>query len=71
VSETNVQTVSSWPQYGMTQERWELVDGSGSSSPAIPLTAEEIDAGWHFCCEWDGLLANYNFEGFCTCKESE
>jgi hypothetical protein len=35
------------------------------------LTAEEIDAGWHFCCEWDGLLANYNFEGFCTCKESE
>ena len=22
----------------------------------LPLTAEEIAAGWHFCAEWDGLL---------------
>lgn len=20
------------------------------------LTAEEVDAGWVFCCEWDGML---------------
>ena len=21
-----------------------------------PLTPEEINQGWHFCCEYDGLL---------------
>jgi len=36
------------------------------------LTQKEIDDGWRFCCEWDGLLVNKNDkegEGqFCTCK---
>ena len=36
-----------------------------------PLTEEEIEAGWIFCCEWDGLLINRNDEEgeiqSCTC----
>ena len=36
------------------------------------LTQKEIDEGWRFCCEWDGMLVNKNDkegEGqFCTCE---
>lgn len=33
------------------------------------LTQEEIDAGWHFCYEWDGLLVGPNMGEmeYCTC----
>lgn len=27
-----------------------------SKSNSLPLTQEEIKAGWHFCYEYDGML---------------
>ena len=27
------------------------------------LTKEEIDKGWRFCCDWDGMLININDKG--------
>lgn len=37
------------------------------------LTVEEINKGWHFCCEWDGLLIGPDDEEItvCSCFESE
>ena len=35
----------------MDEFRYSLIDLSGEG-----LTEEEIEAGWHFCPEWDGLL---------------
>ena len=26
------------------------------SSPFGKLTKQEVKDGWHFCCEWDGML---------------
>lgn len=35
------------------------------------LTKEEVVEGWHFCCEWDGLLIGPGMEQEidcgCTC----
>ena len=33
------------------------------------LTKEEIEAGWHYCHEWDGLLVGPGMEEMecCTC----
>jgi hypothetical protein len=33
------------------------------------LTKEEIEDGWHFCCEWDALLIHPSWEEskVCTC----
>ena len=34
------------------------------------LTVEEMDAGWHFCHDFDGLLVGPGMEGeqqCCTC----
>lgn len=28
----------------------------GNDKDGPHLTQEEIKKGWHFCCEWDGLL---------------
>lgn len=35
----------------MTESRYKEVDSTGRG-----LTQEEIDSGWHFCFDWDGLL---------------
>jgi hypothetical protein len=34
------------------------------------LTKEEIEDGWHFCCDWDGMLIHPELpEGdCCNCK---
>jgi hypothetical protein len=36
-----------------------------------PLTQEEINEGWHFCVEWDGLLIGPGMDemDFCKCLE--
>jgi hypothetical protein len=37
------------------------------------LTEEEINAGWHFCPEWDGLLIGpgmAEYESFCSCHKN-
>lgn len=35
-----------------TRYRFLMGDDEGSQS----LTSEEIRSGWHYCCEFDGLL---------------
>ncbi len=52
---------------GMTNERWRAL----MSDDSLELTADEIAAGWHFCCEMDGLLANSKEpDGDCFCSLS-
>lgn len=36
------------------------------------LTKEEIDSGWHFCWEFDGLLIGPGMDEmkFCTCLKA-
>jgi len=36
----------------MTDERWNLLMENDSEK----LAPDEISQGWHFCCDWDGLL---------------
>lgn len=50
----------------MTEERyWELEYKGGV------LTKEELDEGWHFCLDWDGLLISPQEikMGLCSCNE--
>lgn len=38
------------------------------------LTPEEVSQGWHFCCDWDGLLIGPGMSEleYCDCcKEQE
>jgi len=32
------------------------------------LTGKEIDEGWHWCCEWDGLLVGPGMEELEVCR---
>ncbi len=42
------------------------------ASDDLKLSQEEIAAGWHFCSEMDGLLANSNeADGDCFCTLNE
>lgn len=54
----------------MTDERWkELMD-----SDSLALTKEEVEEGWHFCLEFDGLLVKGDpNEKYCgqACIDSE
>lgn len=37
------------------------------------LSTEEIESGWHFCSEWDGLLIGPEMREFdyCSCNLPE
>lgn len=50
----------------MPYVRWRVLQDCDS----IELTPEEIEAGWHFCPEWDGLLVGPGLEELdsCLCK---
>jgi len=38
----------------------------------LKLTKKEINEGWHFCLEFDGLLRNNNEEDFkCECLKTQ
>ena len=39
----------------------------------LKLTEEEIKEGWHFCCEWDGLLIHPNDPEYecCSCLDKK
>lgn len=53
----------------MTDERYRQL----MESDTIPLSQEEVDAHWHFCPEWDGLLISpsmMEFE-FCLCFDGD
>lgn len=52
--------------YGMTDDRYARLMADDSE----PLQQGEVDAGWHFCPEWDGLLVGpgmWEFEHCCPC----
>jgi hypothetical protein len=36
---------------------------------SLPITKQEMDQGWHFCYEWDGLLVGPGMseQDFCSC----
>jgi hypothetical protein len=52
----------------MSKERWTNLE----EDQELKLTEAEINDGWHFCPDWDGLLVNRNDkegEGIaCTCE---
>lgn len=54
----------------MSDERWiELMNDPTAKSK---LTKEEMDEGWHFCFDWDGLLVGPDMSELeaCTCKKT-
>jgi len=38
--------------------------------PTTELTAAEVEAGWHFCLDWDGMLIHEDDDEFkcCSCN---
>lgn len=53
----------------MTNERWYELE----SSPEPLLTKEEIDGGWHWCPDWDGMLVGPGMGELdhCLCSETD
>lgn len=53
----------------MSNERWEHLMADDEAK----LTPAEIDQGWHFCYDWDGLLVGPGMGEieFCRCKDEE
>lgn len=51
---------------GMTLERYDDIERG-----YLSLTQKEIDAGWHFCYAWDGLLIHESWgeAKFCDCRK--
>lgn len=51
----------------MTDERWLQLVISNTEQ----LTQEELDEGWHFCCDWDGLLVGPGMgeRRACSCRQ--
>lgn len=47
--------------YGMTPERYTEVQSGASDT----LSEEEVDKGWRFCDDCDGLLMNLNDDMLC------
>lgn len=49
----------------MNDQRWKSVQENDN----IKLTADEILQGWHFCCEFDGLLVGPGMGelAYCSC----
>ena len=47
----------------MTPERYNEIESDINSK----LTEEEIAQGWHFCLEFDGMLALLGHEECCVC----
>ncbi len=61
--------MDSTEQYGMSDERYQALMLDMESK----LTEEEINLGWHWCFEFDGLLVNANDPDMkkcgCTCLD--
>jgi hypothetical protein len=52
----------------VTPERFKELEQDCS----LKLTNEEINEGWHFCFDWDGMLIHKSYPEFevCTCFSS-
>jgi len=58
----------------MTRGRWMQLMQPFAENDGINLTQEEIEAGYHRCEEWDGLLIHVDDDEFlccCTCSWME
>jgi hypothetical protein len=51
----------------MTKERWLELMQPFAENDGINLTQEEIEAGYHWCEEWDGLLIHVDDDEFDCC----
>ncbi len=53
----------------MTPARYKELDRDMNAC----CTAEEVAAGWHWCCEWDGLLVGPTMPEWdcCLCYSPE
>jgi hypothetical protein len=55
-------------KHKMTQERWNYLMQPFDGDESVMLTAQELDDGWHWCDEWDGLLIHSDDREFEHCK---
>lgn len=53
----------------MTNERYNELQNDPTGD--IGLTSEEVDEGWHFCWEYDGLLCKVGEQPGCECDKDE
>ena len=55
---------------GMTKKRYNFLSQGGEDNE---LTKEEIEAGWHFCSEWNYMLIHKTWVQFkfCECSKKE
>lgn len=53
----------------MTDERYVAL----MKDDSLKLTEDELREGWHFCCEFDGLLVGPGMgeQAFCDCLKCE
>ena len=53
----------------MKHERWQML----MSFSSTPLTEKELEQGWHFCPDWDGLLIGPGMSELecCRCRRKE
>lgn len=54
-----------YPDMGAT--RWERLERGVDSG----LTKEDIKSGWHFCCDWDGMLIHETWTESICCRCNE
>ena len=47
----------------MDDERYKYLEVTGA-----PITDKEIQEGWHYCYEWDGMLINKSWPEAECCK---
>jgi hypothetical protein len=52
----------------MTKERWNYLMQPFEGNEDVMLTAEELNEGWHWCEEWDGLLIHVDDDEFVSCN---
>ena len=51
----------------MDDQRWQFL--SDATGPCVFLRPEEMEAGWHWCHDWDGMLVGPEMaaQDGCTC----
>jgi hypothetical protein len=51
----------------MDDKRWQELMQPFNGDESITLTPEELQEGWHWCEEWDGLLIHPDDAEFRSC----